>query len=131
MSRSALGERVDSGTATPAHARELKLAVANIPAAGLWVEQVEQLAIFDDAEPSEPRSVVVLREGDASPRTLTVPAPDEPDKAGEEGGALASSWVPSGEGDALGADIGDLPDEIGDLLASTSAGARPIKWPNR
>ena len=40
-----------------------------------WVEQVEQLSIFDDSEPAVPRTVVVLREGETSTRTLEVPPP--------------------------------------------------------
>jgi carboxyl-terminal processing protease len=129
MVRSALGVRVDSGVAAPVAARDLVLSVANVATAGLSVEQMEQLAIFDDVEPSEPRKVVVLREGDTSPRALEVPVPDEPDKAGEEGGALSSTWVTYGEGEALVVDIGDVPDDLGDLLAVTIARARATKVP--
>jgi carboxyl-terminal processing protease len=129
MVRSALGVRADSGVAAPVEARDLILSVANIATAGLSVEQVEQLAIFDDAEPSEPRSVVVLREGETSPRTIEVAAPDELEKPGEEGGALASTWVPYGDGEALVIEIGDVPDDLGDLLAVTIARARATKVP--
>src|SRR5258708_9602141 len=116
MIRTALGVRVDSGVAPPVEQRDLVLEVASIPTAGLSVEQVEQLAIFDDVEPSVPRSVVVLREGEASPRKLTVPTPAEPDKAGEEGGVLSTDWVAYADGNALVVDIGDGPDDLRDLL---------------
>jgi carboxyl-terminal processing protease len=121
--------RVDSGVAPPVEQRDLVLAVASIPTAGLSVEQVEQLAIFDDVEPSVPRSVVVLREGEALARNLTVPTPVEPERAGEEGGVLPTDWVLYGDGSALVVDIGDVPDDLGDLLAVTIARARATRVP--
>src|SRR6266545_250875 len=86
MERTALGVRVNAGMASPLEPRDLVLQVASVPTAGLSVEQVEQLAIFDDVEPTPPRSIVLLREGERSARTIDVPVPAESDKPGEEGG---------------------------------------------
>jgi carboxyl-terminal processing protease len=129
MVRTALGVRVESGVASPIETRDLVLGVANIATAGLSVEQVEQLAIFDDSEPSVPRSVVVLREGDTSVRTLVVPVPNEPDKGGDEGTVLSTDWVPYGDGQALVIEVTDVPDDLGELLAVTIARAKTTRVP--
>jgi carboxyl-terminal processing protease len=129
MVRTALGVRVDSGVAAPVEARDLVLSVANVATAGLSVEQVEQLAIFDDSEPTAPRNVVVLRSGESAPRTMIVPAPNEPDKAGEEGGVLSTEWIPYGDGHALVVEVSDVPDDLGDLLAVTIAHAKGTRVP--
>jgi carboxyl-terminal processing protease len=129
MVRTALGVRVDSGVAPPVEPRDLVLGVASIPTAGLSVEQVEQLAMFDDSEPSTPRAVTVLREGDSAVRTVEVMAPVEPDKVGEEGGVLSTEWVSYGDGVALLINVGDVPDGLGDLMAVTIARARATRVP--
>jgi carboxyl-terminal processing protease len=130
MVRTALGVRVESGVASPIESRDLVLGVANIATAGLSVEQVEQLAIFDDSEPSVPRAVVVLREGETSARTLVVPAPSEPDKNGEEASVLSTEWVPFGDGQALVVEVTDVPDDLGELLAVTIARAKATRVPS-
>ncbi|HKQ70114.1 MAG TPA: S41 family peptidase, partial [Polyangiaceae bacterium] len=129
MVRTGLGVRVDSGAAAPVELRDVVLDVASVPTAGLSVEQVEQLAIFDEPEPSGPRTVVVLREGESAARSLEVKEPDEPDKDDEEGGVLATDWVSYDDGYALVVDIGDVPDDLGDLLAVTIARARAVHMP--
>jgi carboxyl-terminal processing protease len=129
MVRTALGVRVESGVAAPIEARDLVLGVANVATAGLSVEQVEQLAIFDDSEPTQPRNVILLREGEAAPRVILVPPPAEPDKGGEEGGVLSTDWVVYGDGHALVVEVSDVPDDLGELLAVTIARAKATRVP--
>jgi carboxyl-terminal processing protease len=129
MVRTAIGVRVESGVAPPIESRDLVLGVANVATAGLSVEQVEQLAIFDDSEPTLPRNVIVLREGESVPRTMVVPPPNEPDKSGEEGGVLSTDWVAYGDGHALVIELSDVPDDLGDLLAVTIARAKGTRVP--
>jgi len=73
--------------------------------------------------------VVVLRDGELEARALVVAPPIELDKAGEEGGVLATDWVSYGDGAALVVEIGDVPDDLGDLLAVTIARARATQPP--
>jgi carboxyl-terminal processing protease len=129
MVRTALGVRTESGVAPPVEARDLVLGVATIATAGLSVEQVEQLAIFDDSEPAVPRTVVILREGESTVRTLQVAPPADNDKSGDEGGVLSTEWVPFGEGHALVVEVADVPDDLGDLLAVTIARAKGTRAP--
>ena len=129
MVRTALGVRVDAGVREPMMAGDLVLDVAHVPTAGLSVEQVEQLAIFDDSEPVVPRPVVVLREGAEAPLSFDMIPPTDPEKPGEEGGVLPSQWVPYGDSAALIIEIADVPDDLGDLLAVTIARARAERSP--
>src|SRR5205814_6404678 len=62
-------------------------------------------------------------------RNVEVVAPEEADRAGEEGGVLATESAPYGDGVALVIDIGDVPDGLGDLLAVTIARARASRVP--
>ena len=127
--RTALGVRVDSGVAHRSKRAIWCSTVANVPTAGLSVEQVEQLAIFDDGEPSESAPVVVLREGECSPRSSKCTAPDRARQAGRRGRRAAEHWVPYGDGDALVIEIADVPDDLGRSLAVTIARARTAKVP--
>jgi carboxyl-terminal processing protease len=128
MVRTAVGVRVDSGAADPMESRDLVLEVSTVATAGLSVEQVDQLAIFDDAEQAAARPVVVLREGESQPRTIDVPTPVVDDKD-DAAGLLPAERVPYGDGDALVIEIGDVPDDLGDLLAVTIAKARAERPP--
>lgn len=107
--------------------RDLVLEVATVAAAGLSVEQLEQLAIFDDVDESTSRPVVVLRQGEAAPKFLEVGAPADDEKA--EADTLPIDWVTYGDGHALIIEIGDVPDDLGDLLAATVARARATHVP--
>lgn len=129
MVRTALGVRVESGTAPPVEAHDLVLGVANVATAGLSVEQVEQLAMFDDADTTLSRSVVVLRGGETAVRILDVPPPAETPGRGDEGGVLPTEWVGYGDGHALVVELADVPDDLGDLLAVTVARARTTEIP--
>ena len=128
MVRTPLGIVVGSGGAAPVAANDLILEVASVPTAGLSVEQVEQLSIFDESEASSERAVIVLRSGQDAPAVLHVAVPDAPEKS-EEQGALSTSWVPYGDGYTLVVEIGDVPDDLGDLLAITIGRARAEHQP--
>jgi carboxyl-terminal processing protease len=128
MARTALGVRVESGAASPLVDRDVVLSVGSIAIGGLSVEQAEQVAIFDGALPPRTRPVVVIRQGDDAPRRLDVQAPVDSDKEGEIG-ELPAARVAYGDGDALVIEIGDVPDDLGDLLAVTIAKARAKRPP--
>jgi carboxyl-terminal processing protease len=127
--RTALGVKVEAGAAPPLDAGDLVLEVAGVPTVGLSVEQIDQLGVFDTVDPDEARTVVVLRAGDNALRTLRVTAPPELENAQAEGGALAMDWVRYGDGDALVVTITDVPDDLGELLASTMTHARADRTP--
>lgn len=127
--RTALGVKVESGAAPPLEAGDLVLEVAGVPTVGLSVEQIDQLGVFDSVESDERRRVVVLREGESSLRTLDVTAPPEPDHGHGEGGLLSTDWIHYADGDALVIGISDVPDDLGELLASTMAHARAERTP--
>jgi carboxyl-terminal processing protease len=123
MARTALGVRIESGAASPLLDRDVVLSVGQIALGGLSVEQAEQVAIFDNALPLQKRSVVVLRQGDDAPRSLDVSSPGDP-TAETESGELPVERIAYADGDALVVEIGDVPDDLGDLLAVTIAKAR-------
>ena len=127
--RTALGVKVEGGAAPPLDAGDLVLEVAGVPTVGLSVEQIDQLGVFDNVDPDEARTVVVLRAGESTLRTLHVSAPPEPQNAQGEGGHLATDWVRYGDGDALVVTVGDVPDDLGELLASTMTHARAERTP--
>ena len=131
MVRTAIGMRVESGAPEPLLPRDLVLQVGDVPTAGLSVEQAEQLAILDGGsdDATVSRSLIVLREGERTPRTLSVaiPADRERDVDGDDG--LPSERVPYGDGDALVVTIADVPDDLGDLLATIVSRAKREKAP--
>ncbi|HMJ51602.1 MAG TPA: S41 family peptidase [Polyangiaceae bacterium] len=127
--RTALGVKVESGAAAPIEAGDLVLGVAGVPTVGLSVEQIDQLGVFDSVDPEESRRVVVLRDGETTLRALGVTAPPEPDHGHGEGGMLSTDWVRYGDADALVVTISDVPDDLGDLLASTMTRARAERTP--
>ena len=129
MVRTPLGVRVEAGVVRPVEAADVVLGVADVPTAGLSVEQVEQLAMFDDAEPTPPRTVTVLREGESALRELVVEAPDEDNHGHESSSALPVARVPYGDGDVAVIEIADVPDDLGELLAVTIAEARAVDPP--
>jgi carboxyl-terminal processing protease len=127
--RTALGVKVESGAAPPIETGDLVLEVAGVPTVGLSVEQIDQLGVFDSVDPGELRRVVVLRDGESTLRTLDVTAPPEPDHGHGEGGMLATDWIRYGDAEALIVTISDVPDDLGELLASTVTHARAERTP--
>src|SRR6185503_9807829 len=127
--RTALGVKVESGAAPPLEAGDLVLEVAGVPTVGLSVEQIDQLGVFDSIDPEETRRVVVLRDGESTLRPLGVISPPEPDHGHGEGGMLSTDWVGYGDGEALVVTISDVPDDLGELPASTMSRARAERAP--
>jgi carboxyl-terminal processing protease len=128
MVRTALGVRVESEPAAPLEPHDLVLEISRVALGGLSVEQVEQLAIVDMDGDKAARSVVVLRPGDSAPRTLEVVLPDERPE-GDTAAVLPTERIAYADGEALVIEIGDVPDDLGDLLASTIARARSAGLP--
>jgi carboxyl-terminal processing protease len=127
--RTPLGVRVEAGATLPLEAGDLVLQVAGVPTVGLSVEQVDQLGVFDSVDPGESRRVIVLREGESTVRTLDVVAPTETDQGHGEEGLLSTDRVRYGDGEVLVVTISDVPDDLGELLASTLSHARNERAP--
>jgi carboxyl-terminal processing protease len=128
--RTALGVRVEAGAAPPIESGDLVLEVAGVPTVGLSVEQIDQLGVFDAVDPTLGRRVVVLREGESAVRAFDVKPPEEGEHAHGEDGYLPADWVRYGDGAALVVTINDVPDDLGELLASTISQARAEKTPS-
>ncbi len=118
--RTAVGVRVTTGPMSPLETGDVVLAIGGVATAGLPPEQLDQLAYATtDAPTSAP--LVVLRRGEAMPRTLELPAPgdgDEHEGAPERAGALPSYRVAYGAGDVLVVEIHDVRSDLGDELAA-------------
>ena len=127
--RTPLGVRVEAGAAFPLEPGDLVLQVAGVPTVGLSVEQVDQLGVFDSVDPGESRRVIVLREDESTLRELDVTAPPAPDQGHGEDAHLPTDWIRYGDGEALVVTISDVPDDLGELLASTLAHARADRSP--
>jgi len=143
MLRTALGIRVVDAPTPPLQMDDLVLSIQGVPTVGLSVEQVEQLArASSSAPPSLGRSVVVLREGEDSPRELVV----EPDAAADDEGdlgedevastkhsssdaELAVDFVPYGRGNAEVITIRYVGDDLGERVASAVADALAARTP--
>ncbi len=119
----ALGFRVKEGAAAPLAKGDVLLAVAGVPVAGLPLEQLEQLG-FAAAEARAPGTAVLVREGEATARTVTLaPADDTPPQAREHE-PLPAERIAFGDGDALLVTIRDVRDDLGDQLARSLREAR-------
>ncbi len=123
MSRSAVGLRIDEDPIAPLQPGDLVLAIAGIPTAGLSVEQAEQLGVLDPNEDPPERDVVVLRPGQTRTATLRV-APPEQVIGDEPPPAVASTTIPYADGESLLLRIPDVPDDLGDQIASVLADRR-------
>lgn len=122
MVRTALGVRVAEDAAAPLAEGDLVLAVGGVAAAGLSVEQVEQLAHLESIGGETTREVVVLRNGERRPLALSV-------ELGREGpsteSGLAVRRAKFGSGEVAIISIPDVGDELGEDLerAITELGA--------
>lgn len=122
MVRTALGVRVVDQPVVPLEVDDLVLAVDGVATTGLSVEQAEQLSRVRIAPEtrSEPRRLVVLRQGEPSPLSLevSISAPDSlefPDEAfdAEE---LEVELVPYGRSYAAVVSVPFVRDDLGDRL---------------
>jgi len=117
MSRSALGLRVDEDPIAPVQPGDLVIAIAGIPTAGLSVEQAEQLGVLDPNEEPPDREITVLREGQSAPITMKVAPPEQ--VSGEEPPPnVAVTSLPYADGESLVMRVVDVPDDLGDEIAS-------------
>jgi carboxyl-terminal processing protease len=129
MTRSAAGLHIEEPLAPPLQSSDLLISIAGIPTAGLSVEQAEQLGILDPNDESPERDLVVLRQGVAQPLSLRV-APPEQVSGDEPPASVSVSSYPFGDGETLVLKIADVPDDLGEevasLLAEKRSHVRPI-----
>lgn len=124
MTRAAIGIRIDRGARPPLVNGDLILAIDEVEAAGLSVEQSNQLALV-------PRThgvrVVVLRDGDVSPREIVVdqrqPGPVTTSDPVDEGG-LRTRRTPYGAGEVLVVTVPEVTDDLGDRIEDSLREAR-------
>lgn len=128
MSRTAAGVRIEEVTAAPLLPGDLVLSIAGITTAGLSVEQVEQLGILDPNDESPEREVVVLRQGAADPIALRA-APPEALGVEEPAGSVSATVLPYGDGESVLLKVSEVPDDLGDQLASVLAEERGRRTP--
>lgn len=123
MSRTAAGIVIDEGPLPPLHVGDLVLAIGSIPIAGLTVEQIEQLGVLDPADAEPEREVMALRPGQASPMSLHVRLEDGP-ADDEAGGSVHVARLPYGDSAVVVLAIRDVPDGLGEEVASALAKGR-------
>jgi carboxyl-terminal processing protease len=123
MVRTALGMRVVDQPVPPLEVDDLVLAVDGIATSGLSIEHAEQLSrVLPAPAPAPgPREVVVLRQGDTTPRTLKidVAAPDEavrPDDA-LEADELEVELVPYGRSYVAVVSVPFVREDLGERFA--------------
>jgi carboxyl-terminal processing protease len=143
MLRTALGVRVVDAPTAPLEIDDLVLSIEGVPTVGLSVEQVEQLARADSpASSSNGRSVVVLREGEDTPRELVVEPASLDEDDGEPGESesastkksssdaeIAVDFVPYAHGNVEVVTIRYMGDDLGERMASIVEDALGARTP--
>ncbi len=119
----AIGFRIKDGAAAPFAKGDVLLSVAGVPLAGLPLEQLDQLG-FAAAEARTPETAILIREGEAAPRTVSLAAADETPPQAREHEPLPAERIAFGDGDALLVTIRDVRDDLGDQLARSIRDAR-------
>jgi carboxyl-terminal processing protease len=125
----ALGIRLIEGAESPLEDGDVVLALADVPTAGLPLEQIDQLG-FAAADAPTGTTAMILRGDDPAPRLLNIPPPVEDDGGNpvETKGALTVERVRLGEGasdgEALVIAIPDVRDDLGDELTEVIARER-------
>lgn len=118
MTRTTLGVRIDAGARAPIKNGDVVVRVGSVPVGGLSVEQVNQLSIDDDAEPTRVAllrpGVASLTEVEVSPELVLLSPPPAAQPAG-----LRSREVSYGDGHVLVVQMRDVPDDLGERLRST------------
>jgi carboxyl-terminal processing protease len=122
MTRAALGIRVDEPESQGLAVGDVVLSIDGTETACLSVEQAEQLSLFE-ADQNE-KILTVLGASDEVPRQVVVPHTVQSvlSRAAQDG--LPSFRVPYGRGAVLVVPIGEVPDDLGDELATTLTVAR-------
>ena len=118
--RTAVGVVVGDGAEAPLAPGDLLLSLDGLTTAGLPLEQLDQLS-YAAADLPESPTAVLLRSGDAKPRSIKldpveVPAPETMDEE-----LLPVERIAYGRGntDAIVIEIHDVRDDLGDLLGRT------------
>ncbi|WP_394833893.1 S41 family peptidase [Pendulispora rubella] len=119
IGRTALGARIESGALPPMRDGDAVLSLGGVRTAGLAMEQLQQLAIVVAAS-HRPTEAIVLRQGDAAPRSLKL----DPEASTETGGeethdGLAAERIPYGDGAIVVVTIREVRDDLGEQLAHT------------
>lgn len=128
MSRGAGGLHIEEAAVPPLANGDLVVSIGGVPTAGLSVEQAEQLGILDPNDEAPERDLVVLRPADKQPITFTVSPPEH--VAGDEPPASVTSTVlPYADGEAVVFKVADVPDDLGDEIASLLAEKRSQRRP--
>ena len=123
MVRTALGVRVADAPVAPLEVDDLVLEVDGVATTGLSFEQIEQLSrVSGAANPNaEPRRLVVLRRGEASPSSLEVPPPTLDELASDDEvigtDELDVELVPYGRSYAAVVTVPFVRDDLGERLA--------------
>jgi carboxyl-terminal processing protease len=122
MTRAALGIRVDEPESQGLAVGDVVLSIDGTDTACLSVEQAEQLSLFDGDQ--NEKILTVLGASDEVPRQVIVPHTVQSplSRAAQEG--LPSFRVPYGRGAVLVVPIGEVPDDLGEELATTLSVAR-------
>lgn len=122
MVRTALGMRVVDQPVSPLEVDDLVLAVDGVATSGLSIEHAEQLSRAPNLPDSEleSRELVVLRRGEATPRTLEVSvlAPDAAElREALDGDELEVELIPYGRSYAAVVSVPFVRDDLGERLA--------------
>jgi carboxyl-terminal processing protease len=116
MTRAPIGIRIDRGARAPLSNGDLVLSIDDVEAAGLSVEQSNQLALVPRVHGVR---VTALRDGDVAPRELfvSVDAP-RPARAAVETATsgLHAKRVGYGDGDVVVITVPEVPDDLGDRV---------------
>jgi carboxyl-terminal processing protease len=113
----AVGIRLLEGAESPLEDGDVVLALADVPTAGLPLEQIDQLG-FAAADAPTGTTAMILRGDDPAPRLLTIPPPAEDDGGNPAPAAstLTVERVHLGDGEGLVIAIPDVRDDLGDEL---------------
>jgi carboxyl-terminal processing protease len=125
MTRTTAGVRIDKGARAPLAEGDIVLKVDDLVMSGLSVEQDNQAAVLDRGRHGR---VVVLRQGEPAPLSIEVPVGPElltpPPRDPGPDGAVTTREVSYGNATALVVHATDVPDDLGDRIASCIHEAR-------
>ncbi len=123
MSRTSIGLRVDEGPMTPLVPGDVVLAIGGVPTAGLSVEQAEQHGLLDPEDPVPERNVTILRQGVPHPFGVIV-VPTTQELTERTATSIASERIRYGKSEVLSLSVADVPDDLGEEIASVLAEER-------
>jgi len=110
----AIGVRLTEAATPPLAIDDVVLSVANVPTAGLPLEQIDQLG-FATSDARGPLSAVVLRDGKI--QTLDLGKPEETAQLASSASELPKERIAFGDTDVLVVTVKDVRDDLGDELS--------------